>query len=264
MGSAIEEKFDFACKLAREAGTLARCYFSDLASLTIHSKGVQDMASEADLQTENLIRSAIARHYPDDIFLGEESYQDCQLDPDKGTWVVDPIDGTQPFISGIPTWCIIISYVERNVTEIAVTYDPVHDELFAARRGAGATLNGQPIQATSVHGVSNGLVGIGYSNRVSTDDTLAPLSRLMARDGMFHRCGSGGLTLAYVACGRLLGYFEPHMNAWDALAGNLLVCEAGGRARAFLTADDSLLAGNKVIAAGRNVFDELTAIVEGQ
>lgn len=262
MGNTIEEKFDFACAVAREAGSLASRYFADLASLTIHSKGVQDMASEADINTENLIRSAVAAQYPDDAFLGEESCEEYQLDPTRGIWVVDPIDGTQPFISGIPTWCIIIAYVENNVTEIGVVYDPVHNELFAARRGFGATLNGQPIRATSVQDVSSGLTGIGYSNRVTTEDTLGPLSRLMEKDGMFHRCGSGGLTLAYVACGRLIGYFEPHMNAWDALAGILLTCEAGGTARPFLTCDKSLLAGNKVIAAGKHVFNQLTAIVE--
>lgn len=263
MGDTIEQKFDFACAIAREAGMLAKRYFSDLASLTVQSKGVQDMATEADINTENLIRSAVNAHYPGDGFLGEESCREFRLDATRGTWVVDPIDGTQPFVSGIPSWCVIVAYVENNTTEIGVIYDPVHDELFAARRGAGATLNGEPIDTAAARNLGDGLTGIGYSNRVAAEDTLGPLSRLMASDGMFHRCGSGGLTLAYVACGRLIGYFEPHMNAWDSLAGILLVCEAGGAARPFLTSENSLLAGNMVIASGRHVFEELAATVEG-
>ncbi|HEY3487097.1 MAG TPA: inositol monophosphatase, partial [Gammaproteobacteria bacterium] len=121
----IAQKFTFACATARKAGVLAKNYFSNLAALTIHSKGVQDMASEADVNTENLIRSAIAAEYPHDAFLGEETYKEYRLDPAKGTWVVDPIDGTHPFVSGIPSWCIVIAYVENNITEIGVIYDPV-------------------------------------------------------------------------------------------------------------------------------------------
>ena len=264
MQDTIEERFRLSCKIVRSAGTLAKGYFADLASLTIQSKGVQDMASEADVNTENLLRSEIAKHYPADIFLGEESYKDCQLDPTRGTWVVDPIDGTQPFVSGIPSWCISIAYVEDNVTQIGVVYDPVHDELFAAQRGYGATLNGRPIRTTSAQGVGSGLVSMGYSMRVKPEQTLGPMTRLLAANGMFHRGGSGALSLAYVAAGRFIGYYEPHMYAWDALAGLLLACEAGGKAKPFLVDSKSLINGNAVLVAGASVYPDLDAIVSGR
>ncbi len=107
-------------------------------------------------------------------------------------------------------------------------YDPVRDEMFAGRRGGGASVNGRPLRVSNATTLADGLVGLGYSNRVQPAATLGPMQRLMEAQGMFHRCGSGALSLAYVAAGRLIGYYEPHMNAWDAVAGALLVREAGG------------------------------------
>jgi len=257
----IESRYDFACELAKEAGALALGYFNDLSSLTLQTKGVQDMATEADVNTENLIRKAISDHYPEDHFLGEESYETFDVDAAEksgaGIWVVDPIDGTQPFVCGIPTWCISIAFVVANKIEIGVIYDPNNDELFAARAGHGAFVNGKPISASAANDVSEGLVGIGFSNRVSKEATLKPLERLLEADGMFHRCGSGALTIAYVACGRLIGYYEPHMNSWDAVAGALLVTEAGGRSNDFLSDKNSLIAGNPVLASGSGLYDQL-------
>ncbi|WP_101757913.1 inositol monophosphatase [Oceanicoccus sp. KOV_DT_Chl] len=262
-----QTRFDFACQIARQAGELANSYFANLASLTVQDKGVQDMATEADVNTENLIRAAIEANYPNDNFLGEESYEQFDAEHARhsgaGTWVVDPIDGTQPFVSGIPTWCISLSYVVNNQVQIGVIYDPNNNELFAAEVGKGATLNGKPMQASQVHGVDNGLIGIGYSNRVTPEATLLPLERLIRANGMFHRCGSGALSLAYVASGRLIGYFEPHMNSWDFSAGMLLVQEAGGRTNDCLAADDALIKGDVVLAAAAGVFEPLQAIVNG-
>lgn len=262
-----EKRFEFACQIARQAGELANGYFANLSSLTVQDKGVQDMATEADVNTENLIRAAIEVSYPRDSFLGEESNDQFDADQARrkgtGTWVVDPIDGTQPFVSGIPTWCISLSYVVNNQVQIGVIYDPNNDELFAAEAGNGATLNGKPMHTSQVHGVDNGLIGIGYSNRVDPEATLLPLERLLRADGMFHRCGSGALSLAYVASGRLIGYFEPHMNSWDFSAGMLLVREAGGRTNDCLAADDALIKGDVVLAAAAGVFEPLQAIVNG-
>jgi myo-inositol-1(or 4)-monophosphatase len=257
----------FACKVAREAGALARSYFLDLGSLTIKEKGVQDMATEADVNTENLIRDAIAEHFPDDEFLGEESYElfDLQAAQEggKGVWVVDPIDGTQPFVSGISTWCISLAYVVGQRIEVGVIYDPNNDEMFSARAGFGAMLNNTPMMVSGVNGVDQGLIGIGYSNRVEPEDTLDPLRRLITSNGMFHRCGSGALSIAYVASGRLIGYYEPHMNSWDAVAGMLLVAEAGGRTNNFFSEQGALVSGNLVLATGAEVFEEMESIVNG-
>lgn len=253
----LEQRLDIATVVARRAGEFALSCFRDLASLEIRSKGVQDMATEADLQTEQLIRRELLQRYPQDGFLGEETFAEYQPQVGQGVWVVDPIDGTQPFVSNISSWCVIIAYVLDGRTQLGVVFDPNRDELFAAALGSGATLNGRRLLTTSAVTLAEGLVGIGYSTRVAPSATLEPMSRLLAADGMFHRCGSGGLSLAYVAAGRLIGYYEPHMCCWDSVAGALLVREAGGRTNVGMEDPAVLQQGSPVLAAGSGVFDVL-------
>lgn len=255
---------EFACQTAIAAGKLAMEYFSDLESLTVHSKGVQDMASDADIKTELLIRNEIANEYADDTFLGEESNERYLAEKGKGTWIFDPIDGTQPFVNGIRSWCISIAYYDAGQVRIGVIYDPTSNELFAAQYGHGATLNGKVLKVSAATSVMDGLVSVGYSNRVMPQDTLQPLERILHAKGMYHRSGSGALILAYVAAGRLIGYFEPHMNSWDFAAGILLVKEAGGETNDCLQNEADLLQGGMVIAACANVYAELEALVLDQ
>lgn len=257
------DRLSFACDAARAAGQLALDYFNDLASLTIRSKGVQDMASEADIASEKLIRDRVSSAYPDDLFLGEEGSESFRYESGKGTWIVDPIDGTQPFVNGIRSWCISIAYYELGRVRVGVVYDPTTGELFSARAGNGATLNGEPVRASAATSLLDGLVSVGFSNRVSPEDTLGPLERLMRAQGMYHRNGSGALSLAYVAAGRLIGYFEPHMNSWDFAAGSLLVNEAGGRTNDCLPTPKTLVDGGPIVAAADGVFDRLMEVVEG-
>ena len=176
-----KSRFEFAVETARSAGKLALGYFNDLASLTIQSKGVQDMASEADVNTEILIRDAVQANFPQDAFLGEESNESFVAEPDKGTWIVDPIDGTQPFVNGIRSWCISIAFYDRGELRVGVVYDPVADELFAAMQGDGATMNGKAIEVSKASHLSEGLVSVGFSNRVTPEATLGPLERPHAR-----------------------------------------------------------------------------------
>src|ERR1700704_6667283 len=143
--SSIEERFKFAHTLVQEAGDLALDYFRRLETLSVHSKGPQDMASEADLNTELLIRNRLKERFPEDAFLGEETGR-TDFAADQGIWVVDPIDGTQPFISGLTGWCVSIAFVLNGNLEMGLVYGPARQELFAGRRGQPATLNGQPIQ----------------------------------------------------------------------------------------------------------------------
>jgi len=261
--SAIKERFELACETAREAGALALDYFNDFTNLTVHSKGVQDMASEADVNTEALIRKAITARFPQDNFLGEESCDSFVANPDAGTWIVDPIDGTQPFVNGIRSWCIAICYVEGTQIRLGVIFDPSADELFATQEGHGATLNGRPIESSKASSLQDGMVSVGFSNRVKPEDTLDPLNRLIRAQGMYHRNGSGALSLAYVAAGRLIGYFEPHMNSWDFTAGALMVREAGGTTNNCLADEASILKGSMVIAACAGVYDQLETVILG-
>ncbi len=265
--NALDKRFEFAQAIAREAGAGALRYFRDFAALTVHSKGVQDMASEADLATEQLIQAAVEQQFPEDAFLGEETSDQFSIEAGqespRGTWIVDPIDGTQPFVNGIPSWCISIAWVEGHEIRIGVVYDPVHDELFAAQQGKGATLNGKPIQVASATSLQDGLVCVGFSNRVPPEAVLEPLTRMLHLKGMYHRNGSGALSLAYVAAGRLIGYFEPHMNSWDFAAGAVLVREAGGRTNDCLPNPQAMIDGGLMLAAAPEVYDELERVVNG-
>ena len=254
----IDARFAVAQTLVREAGALALRYFADIGALTIVSKGLQDMASQADTETEILIRDRLQQHFPQDAFFGEETGA-AGLHGAAGIWVVDPIDGTQPFVSGLSTWCVSIAFVADGVTEIGCVFAPVSDEMFVARRGRDATLNGRPIRPHAGQSFRDGIVSVGYSPRVGPAQILPVLQRLLEGGGMFHRNGSGTLSLCYVGCGRLLGYVEPHINSWDCLAALLVITEAGGRTNDFLTGD-ALLRGNRVVAGPPAVFGALQAL----
>ena len=130
-------------------------------------------------------------------------------------------------------------------------------------RNVAATLNGRLINASAATSLSDGMVGVGYSNRVEPEDTLEPLMRLLKAQGMYLRRGSGALSLAYVAAGRLIGYFEPHMNSWDFAASALIIKEAGGVINDCLPDEQALVKGSLVLAAAPGVYDELDRVVTG-
>lgn len=242
-------RFALAQSVVREAGQRALKASRAPGGVDVEKKGRQDRVTEVDRAVQAFIAEAIAARFPADAFLGEESNASERPTGAEGPlWVVDPIDGTDCFVFGLPSWCISIAWMERGVTRLGVIYDPIHDELFAACEGDGATCNGTPLTISDAREPGDGLVGIGYSLRVRPEAALEPLARLMADGGMFHRCGSGALSIAWVAAGRLIGYYEPHINAWDCLAGLLLVKEAGGWTNDFL-AGDGLSRGGPVVAA---------------
>jgi len=261
----LDARLESACTIAREAGALALAYFQDIGSLNIERKGVQNEVSEADHAVEALIRQRLAEAFPGEAVLGEEAglsgADDVSAQEPDGVWVVDPIDGTACFIVGIPVWCVSIAWVSQGQPAVGVVYDPNAGEMFAACRGGGATLNEAPLRLGANGSLTDGSVGVGYSTRVRPEQTLRFLDRLLAAGGMFQRNGSGAIMLAYVAAGRLLAYFEPHINSWDCLAGICLVNEAGGWTSDFL-AGDGLTAGNPIAAAAPGVAEQIKAIAD--
>ena len=254
----IAERFEFGVRLMRDAGALAARYFNNIDSLTIESKGPQDMVSEADRNTEILIRDRLKERFPEDAFFGEETGASA-LEGTNGVWVVDPIDGTQPFVSGLSDWCISIGFLVGKSPEIGLVFNPTKDELFAARKGHGATLNGKPIYCNKGKTIKDGVVGVGYSMRFPPEITLTIMRNLLEGGGKFHRNGSAALSLCYVACSRLLGYIEAYVNSWDCLAALVIISEAGGKTNDFL-ADEGLLKGNRIIAAAPAVFSEIEGL----
>ena len=256
--SDLHARFEFASDLIKDAGQLALNYFHRLGTLTIKQKGEQDMASEADLNVEMLIRDRLQGRFPDDAFLGEETGR-TEFSPGQGVWVVDPIDGTQPFISGLGGWCISIAFVLNGSLEMGLVYGPARQEFFEGCRGRPATLNGQPIQVGNPTRLTDGILGVGYSPRVEPDEFLPLFSRLLKQGSMFYREGCGALALCYVAAGRLIGYVEPHINSWDCLGALAVVQAAGGVINDFL-ADDGLWKGNRVIAGPGTLYPTLAAL----
>lgn len=254
-----ERKIDTAARICREAGDAALAFFRDRAKLTIDRKGHQDWVTAADRSVETLIRERLAAAFPGDTIVGEE-HGEAPGQTDF-TWVIDPIDGTANFVNGIPLWCIVLAGVFRGETQMAVIHDPNANETFIAEQGQGATLNGRQIQVAIDTPLDAGTISVGYSNRADPHRLLPVLGDLLDHGAMFHRNASGALTLAYVAAGRLLGFLEEHMNAWDCLAGQLLITEAGGRTEKH-NADTVIAEGARVIAAAPQVFDTLVDICD--
>lgn len=257
----IDARWALAQDVMAEASALAQSWFARLDELTVESKGVQDVVSEADRAVERLIRQRLSDAFGDDAFLGEESGATA-LEGARAVWVVDPIDGTQPFLSGMTSWCVSIGFVADGVLEFGLVGCPSLGEVFAGRRGRGATLNGRPIAPHAGTALTDGIVAVGYSPRIGVDDILPVFDRLLRQGGMFFRNGSGALMLCYVANGRLLGYIEPHLNSWDAL-GALAVAQAAGCATNDYLTPDALLHGNPIVAGPPALFDALSEVLEG-
>ena len=244
-----------------EAGKLAMSYFKTLDTLEIESKGVQDRVTEADRNVEKRIYEQLIAHFPEDGFLGEESGSHGQMGDEQFIWVVDPIDGTDCFVHGIPTWCISIGLVYGNQPVAGYIFHPSGNELFHACHGEGAFCNDIPIHTSDKKSMTDGLLGIGFSHRRDPSLTLEVLQRLLTAKGIFQRNGSAALTLAYVAAGRYLGFVESHINSWDVLAGLVIVREAGGFYSDFF-AGDGLLKGNPIVAGATGIKEELMEIVQ--
>ena len=250
----IEQRYLAARDVTREAGALARRYYDARAELSIESKGVQDIVTVADREVEDFIVGRLADSFPGDAFLGEERGRTAG----RQLWVIDPIDGTSNFVRGIPFWCVSVAFAVDREIEIGIIFDPVADELFAARRGHGATRNGDPIRVSGCKDLAAATVAVGFSYRLPVADHIAVLHRLLDAHCEYRRLGSAALALAQVADGRFDGFWESHLNPWDALAGLLLVREAGGWTNDFLAAD-GLLAGNEALGCTPDILDDLRA-----
>jgi myo-inositol-1(or 4)-monophosphatase len=254
-----QDRFDFAKNLIMEAGELALQYFGSLANLTIMSKGARDMVSEADLAVEKLIKERLLARYPDDAYLGEETGQVKGSD-NSGIWVVDPIDGTQPFLSGLSTWSISIAYVRASEVQLGMVNNPAARELFTGGMGRTAELNGRPVAPREARSLVDGLTFLGCNPRLRPEQVVPVLDRLLHAGGMFIRNGSGALGLCDVACGRLIGYIEAHINSWDCLGGIAVCQSAGARVNRYVS-EQSLIFGGPIVAGSPQVFDQLAEVL---
>ena len=242
-----------ACrKLIKAAGALAGKAFDERPAGAFEMKGPQDFLTETDLAVEKLIRGEIEAQFPSDGFLGEETGGVVEGD----YWVVDPIDGTANFARGIPHYCVAIAFVSAGEVQIGAIYNPSFDELYFARKGQGAWRNDSKISVSRIARADESSIEIGWSNRLPNQQYYDIIHQLFDDGANVRRASSGALGLAYVAEGRSDGYAELHMNAWDCLAGFLLVQEAGGVIGGFPETAE-LYQGGKVLAATPGVADLL-------
>ncbi|MEV7631691.1 inositol monophosphatase family protein [Microbacterium sp. NPDC089318] len=250
-----------AADIAHEAGELARRRRAEGVALAATKSTLADIVTEADREVEQLIRDRLRSERPDDGFLGEET--GAERGSSGYTWVVDPIDGTVNYAYGIPTYSVSIAVVEgephperwQNVA--AAVCAPALGELFRAVRGEGAWLDAKRL-AVNTDTPAGALLGTGFGYDPATHDgDLATVRRVMTMARDVRRMGSAAIDLAYLAAGRLDGFFERGLNAWDFAAGVLLVQEAGGVvSRVDVDAPRPML-----IAGGRDVHDRLRRLI---
>jgi myo-inositol-1(or 4)-monophosphatase len=219
--------------IVREAGKLAHDYFGRRAQLEIERKGMQDLVSIADRGVEDLMRAHLGRAFPEDDLLGEEGGGGARR-PDAGLWVIDPIDGTANFLRGMPYWSVTLAYVIENRVEIGVTYDPVHDDLFWARRGGGAHRNQTSIRVSGCRDPKQAVIGSTFTFKMKIGTYSSLIEEILHAGADHRRMGSTALMMCHVADGRLDGCVTGYCNSWDVIGGLLLVEEAGGAASDFL------------------------------
>lgn len=240
------ERLDLAKKVARDAGELALRMRTD--GLEIETKNALDFVTQADRAVEALIVERLRQSCPSDGFVCEES----GIRPSgEGNWVIDPIDGTTNYMMGLDHWSVSIAYVRRGSIEVGCVYAPDRKELFEASRGDGSRLNGKPLRRGNA-APGRVLFGLGISNRAPFQRYVALLEHLHARGIEHRRFGSAALSISDVAAGRLDGYFEPHINLWDAAAALLVAREAEADAIGF-EAIECLAGGDRVYAAAHGL-----------
>lgn len=253
-------RYRFAQGVVREAGQLALERYRRRDSLTIERKGRQDFVSEADKACEEFVVGALLKAFPQDAFLGEEG--GAQNSGGEATWIIDPIDGTTNFISGIPVWCVSLGLVIGTNPLIGVIYNPVTEELYAAQSGAGAFLNGKRIRVGGARKLDEARMHLGFSYRRPVQEHIRAVNACLEASCEYARFGSGALGMAFAADGRFDGYYEAHINAWDVAAGIVLVKEAGGWCNDFFGGPDAMAKGNYILAANPTLAPQLQALLD--
>jgi myo-inositol-1(or 4)-monophosphatase len=245
-----------AVRAARRAGSIIN-RAALAGGVQVKSKRANDFVTEVDRSAEAAIIEIVQKSYPDHGILGEET---GAIDGGKQEyrWIIDPLDGTTNFIHGFPQYCVSIGIEHRGALAHGVVYDPIRDELFTASKGNGAFLNDRRIRVSKCSRLGDALVGTGFPFKELTrvDLYLKQLKQLMEKSSGVRRAGAAALDLAYVACGRLDGFWELGLSPWDMAAGALLIQEAGGLV-GDLEGEQSFLESGDVCAAVPKLFPAL-------
>jgi myo-inositol-1(or 4)-monophosphatase len=246
---------NIAIRAARQAGAIVMRSFHRIDRLTVIEKDVNDYASEVDRSAELAIIDTIRRAYPSHGIMAEES---GSHQGDDYLWIIDPLDGTTNYLHEFPQFAISIALQHRGKLETGVVYDPLRDEMFTASRGEGATLNGHRLRVRPQLGLAGALVGTGipFRDQRYVDAYLAMLKDLIQDTAGIRRPGSAALDFAFLAAGRIDGFWELGLSPWDFAAGVLLVQEAGGIVTDIRGGDQFFKQGN-VIAGSPKVHAEM-------
>ncbi|HXF67451.1 MAG TPA: inositol monophosphatase family protein [Burkholderiales bacterium] len=250
---------NIAVKAARRAGNIINRAARNLDLVAFKEKAANDFVSEVDREAEHAIIRTLRDAYPDHSILAEESGASGDSDYQ---WIIDPLDGTTNFMHGFPQYAVAIALKHRGVITQAVVYDPARNDLFTASRGRGAYLNDHRMRVSRRAHLKSSLLGTGFPFRQleHLDAYLAILREVMTGSAGVRRAGSAALDLAYVAAGRLDGFWEFGLSPWDIAAGALLVTEAGGLVGDLIGENNYLETGN-VVAGNPKVFVQLLRVI---
>lgn len=228
MSEACDEYLQFALKAARRAGKII---LDKQGCAAVSEKATNNLVTEADIASQEMIVNLVREHFPGHGIVAEE--QDLSAcGSDENLWIIDPLDGTNNYAHLIPHYCVSLAYAFSGSVEVGVVYDPVREEMFTARRGRGAFLNGKPIEVSRAFSLDQAVVAVGfyYDRGRIMRKTLKSIEKLFDSNIQgIRRQGSAALDLCWVACGRFDAYFEYTLATWDFAAGMLIVTEAGGR-----------------------------------
>ena len=251
---------NIAIKAARRAGSVMLRSMDRLDTLNIQSKEKNDFVSDVDRQAEAEIIQILHHAYPKHSILAEES---GSIEGNEYQWIIDPLDGTTNYLHGFPIFSVSIALAFNGDLLHAVVYDPLRDELFTASKGDGAMLNNRRLRTTKRKSLDGALLGTGFpfKQQQHLDVYLNTFRALFPDSAGIRRAGSAAIDLAYVAAGRLDGFWEIALNPWDMAAGALLVTEAGGVCSDFSGAGDFLETGN-IIAGGLDVHHAITKAIQ--
>ena len=252
----MQPLLNIAIRAARSAGDHIVRKMNKLSDLTIETKSPNDFVTEVDRQAEDRIIDTVLKAYPSHGILAEESGE--VKGNDDYRWIIDPLDGTTNYLHGFPHFCVSIACQHNNRLEHAVIYDPIKQEIFAASRGDGATLNNRRIRVTSLKTTKGALLATGFPfkhrDQLETFNTQFRIFFETASD--IRRAGSAALDLAYVAAGRLDGYWEAGLKSWDLAAGALIVREAGGIVGDY-AGDEHYLDKGEIIAGNPRIYGDM-------
>ncbi|MBU2895066.1 inositol-1-monophosphatase [Colwellia sp. D2M02] len=245
---------NIAVRAARTAGKVIVRSFEQLDKVEIESKGTNDFVTDVDINAEQAIIETIRKSYPDHTIIGEESGILKGKDDDY-QWIIDPLDGTTNFVKGIPHFSVSIALKVKGKLDQSVVFDPIRGELFTASRGKGAQLNGFRIRVKNHKDLSGTVLATGFPFKQKQHSVayMAMFSALFLKSSDMRRTGSAALDLAYVAAGRVDGFFEIGLKPWDTAAGELLVIEAGGLVTDFVGGHNHVQSGN-IVAASSHIL----------